>query len=893
MNADKINRKIPVSIGLLSGSIIAFQLLLMQVLSQSQWNHFAYMVISVALLGFGASGTLLSFVRKQLISRIHRVLPLLMLLCALSMAFLFHKASLVFGGFDAYLIFYEKQHYLNLLVSYLLLFIPFFLGGTAIGLTYSRYAAHIGKLYFADLAGSGAGGLLMLLFFWHVSPATLPFAIALLPLAAGLLLFPRLRKTSATSAQEPVPVTTSASASTSAPEAAKPKAALIVTVVLATTALAALVLILTGLFNPGRLPASEYKSLSRTLLLPNARITDTKYSPFGELTRVNAPAQRYAPGLSLNYYGTVPESDMLFNNGDWFGPLLPFQTGEEVRFMEYTTYALPYVLQNPRRVFIAHAGAGHFTSQALQQGATNILAVEPHKAAADLLRKELGFPQDKVRFVSGTPRYYLQRSRTPFDLMVLPQVGSFGGGGGMSALEEQYLFTTEAFSLMWNKLSHEGMVTATVWMDHPPRNSLKMAATLVQVVKHQGIENPATHILAVRSWSTLTFVLKKGEVTKAEVEALRKFCESRQFDLVLYPGIRAWERERFNALEDSSFFTILDTLFAPAGEIRGKESALRKPSTSQSQNTLRNQSSLLKPSTSQSQNTSHNQSSLHIPNASHKKNALYKQSALFRQYDFNIKPARDSRPFFSQFLKLSRLRKIRDSFGIASTPFFEVGYLIVWLTLAQVLLLAFVLILVPLFFKQIPGRTKWPPLLYFAAIGTGYMFAEILFIQQFSQYFGSTLYAASVVLGAMLLFSGAGAAFSQRILRSGERMKVLAIAIAVVLSLLAPGLPVVLNATTGAPFVVKGLLCVFLIGPVAFLMGMMFPCGIRVLSLGGEEEMIPWAWGVNGTFSVISTALATIVAVEVGYPFVLWGAGFAYLIAGLVCKSRVFSKFVS
>lgn len=166
-----MKRRLAISISLLSCSMVAFQIALMQILSICQWNHFAYMVISVAMLGFGASGSVLAFLKKYLILKIETNLAILMFFTSLSITGILFLSGTVFGGFDSYLVFYQKSHYLNLVCSYLMLFVPFFLGASAIGLAYCHYASNIGRLYFADLAGSGMGGAA------DVNPALVCFTI--------------------------------------------------------------------------------------------------------------------------------------------------------------------------------------------------------------------------------------------------------------------------------------------------------------------------------------------------------------------------------------------------------------------------------------------------------------------------------------------------------------------------------------------------------------------------------------------------------------------------------------------------------------------------------------------------------------------------------------------
>ena len=113
------------SLGLLSAAIIAFQLALMRILSIVQWYHFAYMVISIALLGFGAAGTVLAFCRKWLLKHINVLLPFLMISCGLVMALVTDISQLHFFRFDSYLLFADYSHIGKPLFTYLLFFILF------------------------------------------------------------------------------------------------------------------------------------------------------------------------------------------------------------------------------------------------------------------------------------------------------------------------------------------------------------------------------------------------------------------------------------------------------------------------------------------------------------------------------------------------------------------------------------------------------------------------------------------------------------------------------------------------------------------------------------------------------------------------------------------------
>jgi hypothetical protein len=782
-----MNRLLFPAIGLLSASIIACQLTIMQMLSQIQWSHFAYMVISVALLGFGASGTLLSLKGKWFLRRFDYMVPLLMLLTSFALNGVILVSSKLFVTFDAYLLFLQRSHINLLLTTYFTYFVPFFLGALALGLIYIRFSQNIGPLYFADLTGSGAGGLMMLGLVWVFPPAQLLPLIGLLPLTASLLIIKKAQ--------------------------------------LRYYLLPAAMIFGTSVYlfiNPPALRISEYKDLSGTLNLPETRLVKEIISPYGMLQVVESKTLRYAPGLSLTYSGTIPFQDALFNNGNWFGPVMKSET-DSLSFLDHTTSALPYNISIPTTVLVLNAGTGVHAIHALMNGAKHITEIEPNKIATKYINSKTNSLKKSSAFrqIEIYSRSFLLSDTSHYDLIILPNTETFGGSSGVDAIDEQYLFTSEAFGEMHDRLTGNGMIVATTWMDYPVRNPLKLLATFVEM-HQQKSKFPAEKYLAViRGWGTISFVLKKSPLTSLEIEQIRSFCHDMCFDPVLLPDISLDERTRYNQLQDESFFHYVDQILTPNRE------------------------------------------------------------NLYQSYDFNIKPATDNKPYFSKFLRIKKISALVDQFGKGTVPFLEIGYLILLLTTVQITVTAIILILLPLLLIKWKGPLKGYTVLHFGGIGIGFMFVEIVLIQQFILYFGNAVYAAATVLSGMLLCAGAGSLTSSKLQSSNRYIVGIASLIMIFILIYLFFMPFVLKATIGLPFILKFLISVLLILPAAFFMGMPFPLGLRLLS-EKNGSLVPWAWGINGCMSVISTALATLIAVEAGSDKVLLVAALAYGLSLLV-----------
>ena len=143
------------AIALLSVALIAYQVAVIQLLSYVQWYHFANMVISVALLGFGAAGTLLTVKRNWLLHRSDILLPVLMIVCGLMMMAAVEFSLGRFARYDSYLLFTDRLQWLKLLLNSLIFSIPFLLGALALGIVFVKHVEQIGRFYFSNLVGSG------------------------------------------------------------------------------------------------------------------------------------------------------------------------------------------------------------------------------------------------------------------------------------------------------------------------------------------------------------------------------------------------------------------------------------------------------------------------------------------------------------------------------------------------------------------------------------------------------------------------------------------------------------------------------------------------------------------------------------------------------------------
>jgi hypothetical protein len=250
-------------------------------------------------------------------------------------------------------------------------------------------------------------------------------------------------------------------------------------------------------------------------------------------------------------------------------------------------------------------------------------------------------------------------------------------------------------------------------------------------------------------------------------------------------------------------------------------------------------------------------------------------------YPFDVRPATDARPYPHTFLGHRTLRLMLERGRGDWLPFAEWGYVAVLATLAQGAVLAALLLALPALFVRsgAGGQRSGPLLWYFGAVGLAYLLAEIAAIQQLTLLLGHPVYAVAAVLAAMLVGSGLGSAWSDRLAPARARGVTLGLGLAC--GALALGLLPLVHAVEGAGLEARALAAALVLGPLAAVMGMPFPLGLRRLA-GDDTASVAWAWAANGFASVVAAPLAALIALEVGSEAVFGAAAAAYAVAAFV-----------
>ena len=536
-----INRqRLPtLSIALVSATALAYEVLLMRLFSIIQWHHFAYMMISLALLGYGVSGAFLMLLQRRLLQHFATSYIINLALFGVCSVGCFLIAQHI--PFNAEEVLWDARQTVWLLCTYLLLAVPFFFAANAIALALIHYRIRLSRIYAADLLGAGLGSIGILALLFVVLPLQALTVLGLLGIGAALLASWELQQTRAAAWLVP---------------------------------LAAALLLIPASWST--LEMSPYKGLRQILLVKDTRIIAEQSSPLGLLSVVESPTVplRHAPGLSLNASTEPPPQLGVFTDGDGLSVITRYSGDRQtLAHLDQLTSALPYHLRPVNRALILGAGGGADVLQALYHQAANIDAVELNPQFARLVATDYSdfaghlYQTPGVTLHIAEARSFAAGSPGDYDLIQVSLLDSFSASAsGQYALSENHLYTTEALTEFLQQLAQDGFLSITRWIKLPPRDTLKLFATSIAALRASGVDDPGQQLILIRGWQTSTLLVKNGTVNAQDIERVKAFCAARSFDVAWYPGITRGESNRYNRLRDAWFHDAAQALLSEQRE---------------------------------------------------------------------------------------------------------------------------------------------------------------------------------------------------------------------------------------------------------------------------------------------------------------------------------------
>ncbi len=506
-------------------------------------------------------------------------------------------------------------------------------------------------------------------------------------------------------------------------------------------------------------------------------------------------------------------------------------SAKELADLRFHGPGFPYLLRPGAKALIIGPGGGWDISRALATGSKDITGVEINPIIATTIMRQR-FPdysqrlyfRPGVRIVVEDGRSFVRRSSEHYQVLQATLVDTWAStAAGAFALSENNLYTTDAFRDYLTHLTDDGLMAFTRWGFVPPRESLRAVALAQRALQQLGEKDAARHVMVVRE----------------DVGKLQGWGAQ---DTILVSR---------NPFSERDVATVLNSL-GPANM-----EAVYVPGTDRD---TPFRDLLLSPN----------------------------PETFFENYTFDVRPVSDDRPFFFFTVQPRDLFRYFVS-GSHESEDYKINKalpLLFGLVAVSIVATLIILALPPLVLghrlPRQPGSLK--ALLYFLAIGAGYILIQVALIQKFVLFLGHPTYALTVIIFSMLVFSGFGSLLSKKVIRdSDRRLQQVLLGIAALVGVLALVVSPITEGGVGLPFVVKVLISVMLIAPAAFAMGMPFPTG-----LGRLEKVMPasvrWAWSINAASSVLGSAGAIFLAIYLGLQTTLMIGGALYLCALLTAS---------
>lgn len=830
-------------------SVLVFQVALTRVFSIIMWHHHAYLVVSVALLGFGASGSLLTGrgAGRMTERATARSLSQYTLWCCIAIAASFFVVTRL--RVNSMELMSDPWSFLGFLACLLVLALPFLLAGLAIGTCLVRFSNQAGILYCVDLVGAAAGALITPLLLSRLGITATVMAAATLA-AAGAVGF-------------------------SALSGRRFLAGAVVLLTMGTLVCAGFAG--NRLFWEVRFAPSKQHMFSNSVADPDIiRVYSIKI-PFlkarnlllkrtvpdmsnrvllhSSVAQVDVWPARRMPMMVAGDFGDIDRqtSRIRMVTQDGTNPTYLFADASDLsRYpsLDDTQVASAYVAlgasgRNNPEVLVIGIGGGIDVMIALFHDAASVTAVELNKAMIHMVTDRFAdfignlFSDPKINLIHEDGRSYLNRTDRKYDLIQLTGVDTLSAlASGAYTLSESYLYTVESIKIMYAGLKDGGCICysrMSIPLYKHPRETIRLANTVRTALEELGVPEPWKHVVILQGDIWASTMIRKGPFTLAETQALEEFSRNENFCGMI--------------------FNPLSTQGGPDHSQAGKHG----PKFDERLAIIKGYYNLLLRGESE-------------------------QRAVFvENYPFNLAPPTDNKPFFFNYYKFTNIRHwwglgVKGKMIAQYVPELPAGHMVLLVSLLQITVLALVLILGPAWFLKTKGirtRHKLRTFAYFSALGLGFIFVEIALMQKFILFFGHPAYAISVVLAGLLAFSGAGALFSSRLAPDKKVIMKTCMVIAVLCVANALLIDFLLRPLLGMPLGLRMVLALLFIAPTGFVLGIPFPLGIRILDKQ-DPDLIAWGWAINGFFTVLGSILAIIFAMTVGFKIVLVGAGLVY-----------------
>ncbi|MBN9388837.1 MAG: hypothetical protein J0I20_12345 [Chloroflexi bacterium] len=812
-STDRISTASLFGVFFIAMALIMLELILTRIFSVTIYYHFAFMAVSLALLGTAVSGVWVYIMPKWFSKARYSVqAPIAAILFAVTTC-----AALILYISIPFLPTADWGDLLKTALIYMALSIPFFFGGLCVSLPLSHYPKQASRIYFFDLLGASIGCLLTIVVLTFLGGPTAVLFVAALGAIGALVM-----------------------------SLAVPRRNLR----LLSTAVSVIIVALVVLNLATNVIKISYAK---------GEYEGTKYyehwNTFSRIVVVDPPAGTQPVwGLSPAYNGTFPPFYLMNIDAQAGTPIIKWDGNpKSLDFLKWDVSTVVHSLKTNANQLIIGAGGGKDIMAGLLFNQKKITGVEINPDIINAVKNQYGdytgnfYKDPRVNIVVEEGRTYLTQTSEKYDIIQASLIDSWAAtSAGAFALTENSLYTDEAFKIYWNRLNDGGMLSMSrFYSSDRPDETLRLLTLGLESWREQGVTDPRQNIAVMYSGGIATVLFKKGPgFTPDEVSILQKRALQYGFSLLYAPGATPDAQELYQA--------------GPIPQLMAQPD----------------------------------------------------YNTFVKNYPLDISPPTDNRPFFFHTLRFGD--SIKAMLGMqlppeaqnvhSKAPLSVLGALLIIVTIMAALFIFGPLLAMRR--KKTAGanqnqnkerrsiRDNIPYILYFLLIGLGFLMVELPLIQRFSLFLGQPVYALAVTLFSILLFSSLGSFSTDRVmfLDARRRLIIAGVGLSILLPVYIVLLPVILEALTGLPMLVKAVISVIILAPMAFLMGMPFPLGVKLMSQN-RAWMVPWVWGINGACSVVASVVSVVIAIYYGFSMALaLGTACYFCLLLLALFSRVIKQ---
>lgn len=807
------SRRVVAGLLTMSFASLLLELSLTRLFSVVLFYHFAFLAISIALLGLGAGGVFAYLLKKRL--ERWETGTLGWFACLMN-AFLIVLVLEVVLHVPVSLQL-SQMNFLKLTVIYLVSALPFFFTGLFFSVLFARQTFRISQLYAADLIGGAVA------------------CIGIVPLLNGL---------------------------------GGPNTILFAAIVMAVSAL------VWARSSKGRASAGIAVVALAVLTMANLRANFidivfakgmrrdkswVEFAKWNAISRVEVDNQGGAKVIVID-----ADASTYIMAQD---PNQPWEGSDYQKNLMSAAPSVANVLRPRGEYAIIGPGGGVDVLRAAANGSPSVTGIEINPIIADTIMRDKYaqwsyglYQRPNVHINVSDGRSWIRSSNQKFDVIQMTLVDTWAStAAGAFALSENNLYTVEAFREYFDHLKPDGYIAITRWEFARPREALRVVSQAMRALGGPAIPSFVTD--ARRNDLTKNFIIVvEGELDQdgRPVTVLAKktpFTPEEQATVLKHMAAQPKLHALYLPWPDKSGAAEESRSLAPkegARDDKGVSARDDKGVSARDDNGL-------------------------DAGAFRRLIELGNPERFAEAYPFNVAPVYDDAPFFFFTLKPSQILGAGTEKGIDWKVNMGIAVLLMLVVISALAVLAF--LVVPLLFSAEARKgANWRPLIYFVAIGLGYIVVEITLIQRLVLFLGHPIYAMTVVVFLMLLSSGVGSTMSRRFFVEAHKVK---LAFVVVVALLVAYyflLSPLLHRWIGLPQAVKVVIAAVVIIPLGFVMGMPFPCGLRMLAKRGSDNLVEWAWAMNAASSVFGSVLAMAVAIQFGLGVTLMLGALAYVV---------------